>query len=275
MRRLSISNLAWPDTPVESIAPLLRAAGMDGVELAPTAIWPEAPDVPSTVVRAYADRLRDHGLAVSGIQSLLYGHPELQLFDRETWPSLRAHLIRMFGLAHELDAHVAVFGSPRNRTRGELDSRDADEMCREFLADLIPELSGSAVILTLEPNAPAYGADYLTRYTDVVTMSDAISSPWIQPQVDTGCMTMVGEDPAAAIRTRKPAHVHISAPDLLPPPGPLDHSAVDRALDVTGYDGWLVLEMMRTTPNPLETAIDATRWLTDTYGPRGRDDVTL
>lgn len=274
MRRLSISNLAWSDTPVESIAPLLREAGMDGVELAPTAVWADAPKVPAKLVRAYADRWRDEGLAVSGIQSLLYGHPELRLFDRACWPSLREHLTRAVELAHELDAHIAVFGSPRNRIRGHIGHEQADAMCEEFFEGLIPALEGSDVVLTLEPNAPAYGADYLTHYGDVVAMSDAIATPWIQPQVDTGCLVMVGEDPAAAITTRTPTHVHVSAPSLLPPPGPVDHEAVRDALEVAGYEGWVVLEMLRTASEQQESAIGAARWLHATYGRRRRTDAS-
>lgn len=271
--RLSVSNLAWPDTPIESIAPQLSVAGMHGVEIAPTAIWPEAPNVPVELVREHAGRWRDHGLEISGIQSLLYGHPELQLLDRATWPAMRAHLTAMIELAHGLGAHVAVFGSPRNRIRGSDEAADADLLATEFFLSLEPVLSASGVTLTLEPNAPGYGADYLTRYSDVVTLSDTIDSSWVQPQVDTGCLTMVGEDPAHAIRTRTPAHVHISVPDLLPPPGPVDHAEVVRALAKTGYDGWIVLEMLPTPTEPLDTALAAARWLARTYSSLRPDDA--
>lgn len=271
MRRLSISNLAWPDAPVETVAPRLKASGLDGVELAPTVIWPDAPHVPAKVVREYADRWRDHGLAVSGIQSLLYGRPELQLFDRRTWPGLTSHLTQMLTLAREVDTHIAVFGSPRNRTRGERSPDDADRMALEFFHGLIPELDAHGVILTLEPNAPAYGADYLTRYSDAVALSEALASPWVQPQIDTGCMAMVGESPTDAIRTRLPAHLHVSAPDLLPPPGPVDHETLQRVLNENRYDGWIVLEMLQAAPDPLDTAIASAQWLSRTYVPTGPD----
>lgn len=235
------------------------------MEIAPTLIWPEAPRVALELVRDHARRWRDHGLNVSGIQSLLYGHPELQLLDRATWPALRAHLTAMIELAHELGAHIAVFGSPRNRIRGGVTAAEADRLATEFLQSLIPVLAACGVTLTLEPNAPDYGADYLTRYNDVIHLSDAIDSPWIQPHVDTGCLTMVGEDSAHAIRTRTPAHVHVSVPNLLPPPGPTDHAEVVRALEEKGFDGWIVLEMLRTDNKPLETALAAARWLVRAY----------
>jgi len=270
MTRLSISNLAWPDAPVEDVAPRIKRAGLDGVELAPTAIWPTAPHVPSKEVRKYAQRWCDHGLAVSGIQSLLFGHPEFQLFDRGTWSGMRDHLIAMIRLASHLGTHIAVFGSPKNRARGQLGDTEANAICAEFITSLLPVLADCGVVLTLEPNAPAYGADYLTRYADTVALSDLIASPWIQPQVDTGCLSMVNDDPAQAIRTQTPAHVHISTPHLLPPPGPIDHFALKEGLATSRYSGWVVLEMLQSTPDPFEIAFQSAQWLTDTYGsPKG------
>lgn len=143
-------------------------------------------------------------------------------------------------------------------------------MAIEFFHGLVPELAASDVVLTLEPNAPAYGADYLTHYSDAVALSEAIASPWVQPQVDTGCMTMVGEDPVDALTARSPAHVHISVPDLLPPPGPVDHAALERALEERRYDGWIVLEMLQATRDPLDAAIGSAHWLTRTYATTGR-----
>jgi D-psicose/D-tagatose/L-ribulose 3-epimerase len=268
MIRRSISNLAWPSaSPIEEIAPQLKSAGMDGVELAPTAIWPHAPSVPARDVRAYARRWREHGLTISGIQSLLFGHPDLQVFDSRTWPEMYKHLTAMTRLAHDLDTNIAVFGSPKNRARGDLTDQEANAICAEFLTGLLPVLADCGVVLTLEPNAPSYGADFLTHYADTVALSDLLGSAWVQPQVDTGCLTMVNDDPVRAVRSRTPAHVHVSTPNLLPPPGPVDHQALWEALVCSGYDGWLVLEMLQSFPEPLEVSIRSARWLTEAYGP--------
>lgn len=273
MTRLSMSNLAWSEATVESIAPRLRAAGIEGVEIAPTAIWPEAPRVTAKDARKHSRRWHDNGLDVSGIQSLLYGHPELQLLHPETWPAMHSHLTAMIELAHELGTHIAVFGSPRNRIRGNLESAAADRLAIEFFHSLVPVLVASGVTLTLEPNAPAYGADYLIRYTDVVALSEAIGSRQIQPQVDTGCLLMVGEDPVRSIGDRAPAHVHISAPHLLPPPGPVKHELIADSLKKIGYEGWIVLEMLQAPSNPLGAALEAAEWFASTYS--SRDDVPL
>lgn len=264
--RLSVSNLAWPVDLEASVLPELVAAGIGAIEVAPTALWPDAPRVPSAQVRERSARWRDQGLAVSGIQSLLYGHPEHQVFDRGSWAGALDHLRSMIELAAHLGAGVAVFGSPRNRRRGQLPDAEADALAAGFLSQLVPTLADHEVVLTLEPNAPDYGADYLVHYRDTVRLADAIDSPWVQPQIDTGCLTLVGDDLAAAVDRRVPAHVHISAPQLAPPPGSVDHSGLAEALTVHRYRQWIVLEMLPADPDPASAVAGSARWMAGVYG---------
>jgi D-psicose/D-tagatose/L-ribulose 3-epimerase len=264
--RLSISNLAWPEASVAAVAPRLSDAGLSGLEVAPTAVWPDAPRVPAREVKEYARQWQDYGFSISGIQSLMFGHPQFQLFDRDTWPEMLEHLTAVIRLGEALGTHVAVFGSPKNRVKGNLTDHESNLICTEFLHLLIPVLMDCGIVFMLEPNAPAYGADYLTHYIDTVVVADLVASPWVQPQVDTGCLSMVGADSATAIRARTPAHVHISSPNLAAPPGPVDHTAVRQALIDASYEGWVVLEMLKSGSNPFDTAVQSATWLAATYG---------
>lgn len=264
--KTSVSNLAWGGGASDQVTQVLLASGVQGVELAPTAVWPGAPVVDRGAVAYEARRWRAAGLPVVAVQSLLYGHPELQVFDPTTHPVLRRHLLDMLRLAGVLGAGVAVFGSPRNRVRGDLPVDRADDRAAEFFGALIPELEDQGVILTLEPNAPAYGADYLTTYEDCVRLAGIIGSRWIAPQIDTGCLRMVDVDPAQAVPRRLPAHVHASAPHLDEPPGPIDHGALAAALRTAGYEGWVTLEMRKPDGDPIAVLRRAASWLVATYG---------
>ena len=266
----SISNLAWGNTSVSEIAPRLRKAGIEGVEIAPNAICPDAPKVRTKDVSEHKQKWNDCGILVSGVQSLLYGNPNLQIFDRSTWPDLLEHLKAMVELSCTLGAGIVVFGSPRNRIKGNLGLMTAHEVFAEFLYKLIPVLERNDVVLALEPNAPEYGADYLNFYSDVIFLSDFVGSSWIQPQIDTGCLTMVGEDPVRAVYHRKPAHVHVSTPHLRRPPGDLDHASFSSCLNENNYEGWVVLEMLQVESDPIEIAIESASWLANTYGDQTR-----
>lgn len=264
--KLSVSNLAWGGLDFADTVAALADLGITGVELAPTALWPSAPDVTDTDLAVVRQVLDDHGLRVSGLQSLLYGHPEFQLLQPDGWSSLREHLVRMLDLGHRLGADVAVFGSPKNRLRGALDQTSADQLAAQFFTSMLPEFEAAGVVLTLEPNAPAYGADYLTTYPAVVHLADLIGSAYVQPQIDTGCLAMVGEQPAAAASSRLPRHVHVSSPQLAPVPGQMDHRPLAGGLRALGYDHWVVLEMLADPIAPRDTVMRCARWLVDTYG---------
>lgn len=242
--KYSISNLAWGDTPLDHIIPKLVNAGLQGLEIAPTAIWPDLDLVSDQEIIEFKDYLRGHNLVVSGIQSLLYGHPELQLFDQSCWGDLRKHLEKVMKVGGLLGADVAVFGSPKNRVKGDLDPNQAHELARKFLSQLNPCLRENKLVLTLEPNAPEYGADYLTTYEEVVKLSMIINSKNIQPQIDTGCLWMVDKSPEEAYKILRPHHIHLSTPYLKQVPGLFDFNPLFRVASADAYDGWMVIEML-------------------------------
>jgi sugar phosphate isomerase/epimerase len=262
---LSISTLAWSDLPLRQMAQRVSSHGLTGVEIAPTSIWPESPNIPEGDLLSTRRMLEDHGLGVSGLQSLLFGRPDLQLFDRRCWPDLCRHLSAVLRVAGQLGADVAVFGSPKNRRRGDLPMHAAMQAAAEFFTGLIPELEDNEVVLTLEPNAPEYGADFLTGYRDCVELADLIGSEWVQPQVDTGCLTMVGEDAVEQAVFRLPAHVHVSAPGLGLPQADRFYERLAAELRKLEYQQWVVLEMLPVTP-VVESVDRGLDWLRATFG---------
>jgi sugar phosphate isomerase/epimerase len=172
------------------------------------------------------------------------------------------HLEFMIDLAGSLGATVAVFGSPKNRIKGELTPLEANEMATRFFNRLAPCLAGNNVVLTLEPNAPAYGADFLVTYEEVVDLAQQINSPNIRPQIDTGCLWMVGVQPEDAYKLMTPQHIHLSTPFLGEVPGNHDFNELLNVVKSTNYKGWLVIEMLSTEGDNLIKALDSAKWLT-------------
>jgi sugar phosphate isomerase/epimerase len=259
--KLSISNLAWGTTPLNEVIPKLSDAGIQGIEIAPTAIWSNLDDISDLEIREFKSYLNSHGLVVSGIQSLLYGHPEFQLFERNCWSDMKKHLQNVFRIGGLLGADVAVFGSPKNRVRGKIDTQTADQMAEIFFKQLIPSLTENGIVLTLEPNAPDYGADYLTTYEDIVSLSSSIKSENVMPQIDTGCLWMVGTNPEHAYSFYKPHHIHLSVPKLEQVPGNFEFDSFMELLHSTNYDGWLVIEMLPSKSHHMVELFDTITWL--------------
>lgn len=264
--RLSLSNLSWGGPIDGERCDWVIDAGLDAIEVAPTAFtggrWPEEQEVRTAVAA-----ISDAGLRVSGLQSLLFGCDDCHLFAPETWPRMLNRLRRCVDLGQILGADVLVFGSPKNRRRGHLPSQEAALMAADFFGQLVPDLEAARLTLTLEPNPPQYGADFMTHYADVLTVVDAIGSANVQPQIDTGCLTLAGDDPFEAARLRTPTHVHVSAPGL----GELSAQTTDcgplsELLNEQGYVGWMTLEMLRTSVGADEVLSRSVAWAVATLG---------
>lgn len=264
--KYSISNLAWGKTPLDQVIPKLASVGLQGVEIAPTAIWPNLDNLRDQEVIEFKKYLEGHNLVVSGIQSLLYGHPELQLFNQNCWGDLKNHLEKVIRIGGLLEADVAVFGSPKNRLKGTLDLTQANEMAKTFFLQIDPCLKDNDIVLTLEPNATEYGADYLTTYEQVINLSRTIESKSIKPQIDTGCLWMAGTSPEIAFALYQPHHIHLSVPFLERVPGTYAFEEFIRLVSASEYSGWFVIEMLGKTTEPIKQAIDSINWLTTLRG---------
>jgi D-psicose/D-tagatose/L-ribulose 3-epimerase len=242
--KLSVSSLAFGKEEFLEFMPRFAHFGLNGFELAPTQLLQDFDSLTQSDFKAFRRKLKDTGAEVSGIQSLLFGHPEYQVFEKSTWHPMIERLTRMFEFGSSVGAEVAVFGSPKNRVKGSISKENADEIFVDFLEVLIPRLQENNIVLTLEPNAPNYGTDFLTTYSDVVNLAERIQSAFVRPQIDTGCMMMVEEDICASFETHRPDHIHLSMPNLAPLPGSFDFHEFLKIATLSKYPGWLVIEML-------------------------------
>lgn len=265
--RIAMSTLAFGGRFDPAIASALSDEDINGVEIAPTAIWGTDRYPTLSEVDDVRQHWADHGIRVPSIQSLLYGRDDLTLFGTDTWPELSDHLMQMADIASRFGAGIMVFGSPRSRIRGDLGTDAAIAIAAEFFSGLGSRLKGSGVIMTLEPNPTAYGADFMTTYGEVLAVVDAAESPSIRPQIDTGCLQLSGEDLATCVDRRIPDHVHVSTPGLgLVPGGRIDHQAIAGRLRAGGYDRWITIEMLHHRIGGIDDIRRAARWGTSIYG---------
>ena len=219
---------------------------------------------------SYADMLpyfkkSENNLDISGIQSLLFGHPEFQLFDKASEPAMLLHLQKIVKIGGLLGASVVVFGSPKNRVRGNLGLDESNELAAVFFRRLIPYLEAEGIVLTLEPNAPEYGADFITTYKQAIQLSQIIDSAWIKPQIDTGCADMVGEKPEALFQDYRPWHIHLSAPNLGQILPTQENLSLLNLLTRERYENWIVIEMLNSSQYGPNFAIEAAQWLVGEY----------
>ena len=249
--RLAVSNLAWPRTEDPAVRDRLMAMRVQGLEVAPTVVWPDPRSATRGEVKAYRLFWESAGLPIVALQAILFGRSDLVLFrDEETRGVLRDHLVGMMRLGSELGAGVLVFGAPKNRLVGGLGREEAEVIALPFFRSLGDEALRYGVTIGLEPNPVAYGCDFLTTAQEGLAFVQKVDHPGIRLHLDSGAMHLAGDEPGAAVSRALPwlCHVHLSEPDLVPiGTGGVDQQAMADALRQAGYERWVSLEMRPLT----------------------------
>lgn len=244
--RLAVSNIAWDPREDDAVAELLRRYRVGGVEIAPTK-WRERPlEASGAEVAAYRRYWEDRGLSIVSLQSLLFGHPEMQLFgDAMARKTMRDYLYRTIDLGADLGARALVFGSPKNRRRGSMPLSDAMPIACDFLREIGERARARGVVFCLEANPPAYDCDFIITTSEAVALCKQVDDSAVRINADLGGMTIAGEDAERAIRAAAPliAHVHASEPHLAELGAAANHEAAADALAAIDYRGWVSIEM--------------------------------
>lgn len=244
---IALSNLAFPATAVPRSLAAWKNHGLAGVEVAPTRLAPWDELTPDTL-KTYRQTLEDMGLVIPSLQALFFGVEGVALLgDEESCQRLIDHFRKVAGIAAMLGAKIMVFGSPRQRSRGDLPLPEARAMGEErFRRCAIAVHQEAGVAIGLEPVPSAYGGDFLETAEEVTNMVRAVAHPGLRLHLDTGCVKLGGGDIAAAVHSGAPllSHFHAAEPQLGPFAAPVsDHDAAARALSDVGYSGWISIEM--------------------------------
>jgi sugar phosphate isomerase/epimerase len=265
MRRTTVSCIAWDEASNEAAVDLLKLQGVRAIEVAPTRFWEwdaveaaaAAGDLGGLAAGLAAD-LERWGLQASSLQAILYKKPDLVLFGSpEARTQLGAHMRMVVDLAAALrEAGAArsggvvpiVFGAPKNRVRPEgMTEGEADDIFVEVFKPLAEYAHGRGCSICVEPNAPGYGCNYITTSADAKRLVERVSHPGLRVHLDTGCMTMAGEDVAAGFEACAGliGHAHVSEPFLANYLEPkVDHARAAAAMKATGYGGLVSLELL-------------------------------
>lgn len=206
---LVVSTLASPSPA------LMRAFGVRELEVAPCQVfgndWFER--MPSTIEAAHR-YARESG-PVYSLQGVFYGTEALNIFT--AFDATLAHTRRVVDLAAALGARVVVFGAPavRRVPEGYAEHERTAVAFFRAVADYMP----TTLTLCIEPNARAYGCNFLTTSAEGRAFVLRVDRPNIRLMLDTGCMALEESDAhdmpqRFAECAEVLAHVHFSAPHL-------------------------------------------------------------
>jgi sugar phosphate isomerase/epimerase len=267
--RLAFGNIAWSPDEDGAVAEQLRDNGFEGIEVAPTRLWPNWDGATPQAAAASARAIREAGFTTPSFQSLLFGRPDLQVFgSHRQQADLLAHLGMVAKLAAAMQAKVLVFGSPKNRDRGELTPAQAMQSAIPFFRQAGQLCAEVGVTLAIEANPVCYGCNFVTHWREAEELVRQCKHPGIGLHLDTACTLLAGDDPVAAVSQVVDilVHVHASEPDLGAFSSPrTDHLAMGQALKAAAYGGWCSVEMRRTS-TALASIQEAARLAARCYG---------
>ena len=251
---LAVSNIAWDPHDDGEIFPLLRMLGVEGVEVAPTKIWPDWIGVSAQSGSQFAALMASEGFRVPSLQAIVYGLPNLLLFGNKIQrKALVEHIKLVADLASAMGAEKLVFGAPKNRLKGSLGFADAFQQASEVFLEIAEVCHDRGACFCIEPNPREYGCDFITNSKDAIRLIQQVRHPGFGLHLDSAAMTLAGEDVEESIRLSGKAicHYHASEPMLSDFSSVrVNHFAAGRSLRNIDYHGWIAIEMVVSSDPP-------------------------
>jgi D-psicose/D-tagatose/L-ribulose 3-epimerase len=255
---LAVSNIAWTNEEEAAVAEKLQSLGVKHVEIAPTKLWDDPTSVTQAQAQEYVDWWKQYDITVSAFQSILFARPDFKLFEsEEARREGIEYLAKFLNLAGMMGAEKLVFGSPKNRQRGDMSVEQANAIATDFFGELGRVAATYSTVLCLEPNAPQYNCDFVTNAAEGIDLVRAVNNPGFGLHLDTACMALAGDDLGNSIRKGRDIleHFHVSSPMLgqVEARDDVNHVSAASALREIGYNKLVSIEMR---PGDVGTNVD-------------------
>ncbi|MBC7490139.1 MAG: sugar phosphate isomerase/epimerase [Glaciimonas sp.] len=252
--RLAVSGIAWDIFEDEDVAKLLKHYGVDAIDVVPGKYFPEPASATDEEMARVKRWWAERGIEITGMQALLFGTSGLNLFGSpDVQDTMLQRLSAVCRIGGGLGATRVVFGSPKNRDRSGLNDEQVIGVAIPFLRRLGDIAQSYGVVICLEPNPTCYGANFMTTSAETAEVVRQVAHPAIRMQLDTGALTINGEDPVVVLQNSVSliGHIHASEPDLLPlGDGGTDHATMAECLRQRLPEHIVSIEMLATKNEP-------------------------
>lgn len=275
--KLAFSSNAYMHFSIEDTIRKIAELGYSGIEIladVPHA-WPSF--LLEERKQSIRDHLKKHNLQIANINAFMmnavadprqpYWHPGWTDPDPHYRAIRREHTKRALQLARDIDA-PNITTEPGGLLAP---SQNWDEGAKIFYEELMPCVEVAeqlGVMLLIEPEPELL----IERFDEYLKFVDKISSPWVGLNFDIGHAYCVNEDPQDWVARMAPFTRHYHFEDiaatrvhkhLIPGRGAIDFAATLKAIQATGYDGWVTVELYPYIDDPDNAAREAREYLTN------------
>lgn len=223
----------------------MNSFGFEGLEIAPTRIFPENPYGKLAEAREWKSRLTDvYGFQVPSMQSIWYGRTECifkSQFDRAV---LTDYTKKAVDFASAIGCRNLVFGCPKNRTRM---SYYDPKVAVTFFREIGEYAASKNTVIGMEANPPIYQTNFINTTQSAIELIEEVDSKGFKLNLDLGAVIENRED-ICELKGKVDliSHVHVSEPGLVPIERRALHYNVRELLMSEGYSGYVSIEMAKT-----------------------------
>lgn len=260
--KLSISNIAWAAEHDAEMYQFLHESGFQGLEIAPTRIYPEAPYDRLADAKEWAREINSkYGLEIPSMQSIWYGHQEKVFGSKEERKVLIDYTKKAIDFAEAIGCKNLVFGNPKNRDTDNVQGNYPTAI--EFFREIGDYALEHGTVVAIEPNPTIYNTRFMNYTEQAVEMAYKCGSKGVRVNVDLGTIIYNGED----INYLKQIpeyinHVHISEPGLTAIEKRELHNELFSVLKGIGYSRFVSIEMGRTS---VDACREICRYISNIY----------
>jgi sugar phosphate isomerase/epimerase len=241
-------NWDWPRQ-----CQFIAETGYTGIELAPFTLAPRITDVSAARRQELRRQAEDRGLTICGLHWLLAKTEGLHLTsnDRSVREATTRYLIELGNACADFGGTVMVFGSPNQRNLQTGVTREqAYQNAAEVFRNALPSFADRGVKIAMEPLTPRE-TNFVNTCAEAVELIELVGHPAIVLHQDVKAMlsesTPIPE--LVAKYANITGHFHVNDDNLLGPGmGRTDYHPIVTALLMSGYSGWVSVEVFDYKP---------------------------
>lgn len=264
--RYAICNETFDGWEHARVCKYVADLGYQGLELAPFTLAPRITEVTPERRRLLRRQAEDCGLTLLGLHWLLARTEGFHLTasDEATRRRTADYLVDLARCCRDLGGDILVFGSPaQRRIPAGAVRAEATEFASDTLRRALPAIGDLGVRLCLEPLTPQE-TDFMNSCAEAVEIIDNINHPNLMLHLDVKAMSSESVPiPDLICRyARYVAHFHANDPNKRGPGfGDVDFVPIFRALNQSGYKGWVSVEVFDYSPDPETIAHESLRYM--------------
>ena len=217
--QLSISNIAWESSDDQKIIKVLKKNNIKNIDIALGKYFSNIEETSKSQISNLKEKWLSNDIKIFGIQSLLYGKPEFNIFKQDqSKKKLFDYLENICSISKQLGAEVLVFGSPKNRDKKGIREREIFSLAKEFFIKFAEIANYYNLTVCIEPNPEIYQCNFLTNTADTLAIIKTINKKNLKMNLDIGSISINKENMhrICSQNGKYIGHIHISEAYLKP-----------------------------------------------------------